>query len=525
MDAEPAPIGPPPTVAPPPPPPRPASHPPAPVQWRTLHPVTVVRELLGLAWNLVVALVIFGEWDLSNLSTELGLGAIAVAVAVGRFLSTRFAVTDAAFLYRRGLLVRRRVELPRTRVQNVEGGADVFGRLFGLRTVTVSSAGSEGEVKLAWLAAPEAGALIGELLAHAAEGEAVHGPPGAPYPAPYPAPHPSAHAEPYPAVHPDHGAPAATAHSGRTLYVATPADIVRYAATGPLPWLVPLGALSVAAAVLSGRGFLAALAVGWPLVGTVIAVVDLLGFRLTVVDERLVVRHGVVARKEKWARRQRVQLLGVERPLVRGALGYETVNLATADATVSARDPLRVAAPLLRRGAWAGLAHDLLEPVALDEGDLRPISRLAVRRRTLRWTAVAVLIGTAVTAVAAASPLDGGRATVMGVTAGAALVPLLWTLARRSYRIDGYATGDGHVLVRRGVFGTQLWLVRLAKVQTVTVRATFFQRRLGLASVAVDTAAPRNGAAVIDDLPEPEARHLADALCAAAARVHLPDGV
>ncbi|MEZ5260746.1 MAG: PH domain-containing protein [Acidimicrobiales bacterium] len=429
MDAEPAPIGPPPTVAPPPPPPRPASHPPAPVQWRTLHPVTVVRELLGLAWNLVVALVIFGEWDLSNLSTELGLGAIAVAVAVGRFLSTRFAVTDAAFLYRRGLLVRRRVELPRTRVQNVEGGADVFGRLFGLRTVTVSSAGSEGEVKLAWLAAPEAGALIGELLAHAAEGEAVHGPPAAP--------HPSAHAEPYPAVHPDHGAPAATPQTGRTLYVATPADIVRYAATGPLPWLVPLGALSVAAAVFSGRGFLAALAVGWPLVGTVIAVVDLLGFRLTVVDERLVVRHGVVARKEKWARRQRVQLLGVERPLVRGAFGYETVKLATADATVSARASVAVAAPCCA-GALDGPGPRPARAGGPRRGDLRPISRLAVRRRTLRWTAVAVLHrygrhGRCRSEPARQRP-DGGQAARGCGRTGADAV----AVARRSYRIDGH---------------------------------------------------------------------------------------
>lgn len=161
----------------------------SPAEWRRLHPVTIVRELLGVAWNLVVAVVVLGALEGGPARLEALLPVVFFVLAVARYLSTRYQITDEAVLWRRGVLFRRRVQVPRSRIQNVSSGADVLGRIFGLRTVTISTAGSEGEIELALVTSEEASFLLGELLGPAAVGAADPGtapaPPAAP-PAPQP---------------------------------------------------------------------------------------------------------------------------------------------------------------------------------------------------------------------------------------------------------------------------------------------------------------------------------------------------
>ncbi len=463
--------------------------------WQRLHPVTVLREVLGLAWNLVFAVLVFGDVDVSDVSFEFVAGVGVVALAVGRYLSTRYCLTDEAFLYRRGIVVRRRVTIPRNRVQNVSNGSDVIGRLFGLRTVTVSSAGSEGEVKLALLRVEEAETLVVELLQRPA-GSVVDG-----------------------AIAPTG---AHTAGEVRVLHRAGAADLVRYGLTGPFPALLLIAAVFMAVAVAVGRGPLAAAATAAPLIFAGFSVLDLVGFRLAADGDRIVVRHGLLATKERWARRERVQVLGVDRSWLRAVLGYESVSVSTADATVEGDATLRLAAPIAPIGTWRSLASELLEPVELDEAALRPVSRLAVRRRTVRWSIVlGLFVGLPLSvAVALVERLDS-----RWLLATAVAVPWAWVSARRSWRVDGYAIDPDHVLIRRGTWDVHAWLVRRDKVQTVTVTSTLFQRRLGLATVIVDTAAVRNGAAVLADLPSAEAEELAAELVDHAARVHLADGV
>lgn len=83
-----------------------------------------------------------------------------------------------------------------------------------------------------------------------------------------------------------------------------------------------------------------------------------------------------------------------------------------------------------------------------------------------------------------------------------------------------------HLMVRRGVVDRRLTVAPIHKVQDVTVRQTFFQYRLGIANVEVDTAGVMGGGRILAiDLPVGRARELADHLAEAAARVALPDGV
>jgi putative membrane protein len=501
-------------------------------QWRRLHPVTIIRELLGTAWTILLAVVVLGALQGGTVAVlEIVVPVYFLGLAVARYYSTRYAITADAVLWRRGVLFRRRVEIPRSRIQNVSSGADVLGRMFGLRTVTVSTAGSEGELQLALVSTDEASFLVGELLGRRDAGGPLPGPTPPP-----PAGPPMVGVAPPPARAADGGqaAPGGPPPDGagpplpwapppsRTVVRLTTGELVTYALTG-------IGAGTVVAAVVLGAVSLQyhpagpLLVLAFLVARPVLGVLDLNDFELTVEPDRLRVRHGLLATRDKWARRERIQVLAVDRPVLRGALGYETVSVATADATVGSDSDLSLSSPLAPRGSWPALAAQLVEETALAEAGLRPISPLAVRRRTVRWglgLAVPLALGAGFAALAGHTLAPA----VMGAAA-AGWVPMAWLLARRAQRLDGWDLDERHLLVRRGVLASRLWLLRRAKVQSVTLTATPLQRRLGLASVLVDSANVSGGSIVVQDLPRPLAEDLATRLVELADRVFLPDGV
>jgi membrane protein YdbS with pleckstrin-like domain len=298
------------------------------VHWRRLHPVTIIREFLGVAWNIVIAVIVFGALRDGGLfgGIEILIPLAFLGLAVGRYVSTRYAITPDTVLWRRGILFRQRVEVPRARIQNVSSGADVLGRVFGLRTVTISTAGSEGELQLALVATDESSFLLGELLGRRppVEGtgpvppEAGEGPIG-PTPAP-PGPPEGAPAAPAPwGPPPPVGPPRrdlppppagrSTAPpamgggvppgplwpspppSSRALVSLTPAHLLRFAVTG-------IGAGTVLVAI--GAGVLVATTgsvqpvflLVFVLGGRLLSVVELNDFQLTAEADRIRVRHG-----------------------------------------------------------------------------------------------------------------------------------------------------------------------------------------------------------------------------------------
>jgi putative membrane protein len=499
-------------------------------EWRRLHPVTIIRELFRVAVNIVVAIVVLGAFQGGTVARiEIIAPVIGFAVALGRYYSTRYLITPEAVLWRRGILFRQRVEVPRNRIQNVASGADVLGRIFDLRTVTISTAGTEGEVALALVSSEESSFLLSELLGRRDPGTPGAGPPDGGEPS---AGAPAASGLGAPAA-PGPGAatgwdggvqPTAAPPETRPLVALSTGQLAMYGLTGSGIGVLVAVIVFVGASVLTGNpGPLTFLlfVVAAPIMG----VLDLVDFRLYGEADRIRVRHGLLRTRDKWARRERVQVLAVERPLLRSSLGYETVSVATADATVTGDATLTLCDPLAARGEWPALAAELLEPTELGEDDLRPISRRALRRRFIRvlvtWL---VLLGAPVVAFAGvlAGVEGAGWAGLVAVAVGAVLAGFL---AHRAQRFDGYVYDDEHLLVRRGMVASRLWLVRRAKVQSASLTANPFQRRLGLASVLVDTANVTGGTLIVPELPRADAEALAAELVRLADRVYLPDGV
>jgi putative membrane protein len=134
----------------------------------------------------------------------------------------------------------------------------------------------------------------------------------------------------------------------------------------------------------------------------------------------------------------------------------------------------------------------------------RRVSRFAIGRGVIKGSivcalAAAILFG-ALGRIAALWPL--------------ALLPLVYLISVANYRNMAYALSERYFCARRGWVGRSTSIVPINKIQAVEVFQTPFDRRLGLATLSVDTAgqAYTGGGPQISNLPLNEARAIAGAL-------------
>jgi uncharacterized protein len=130
---------------------------------------------------------------------------------------------------------------------------------------------------------------------------------------------------------------------------------------------------------------------------------------------------------------------------------------------------------------------------------------LGLRRFQVRTSAVLALTGAAVSA--AFFPLAGLIA--VGAVVAAYMAAELMVLGR--FRTWGYAERAEDLLVRRGVMVRRLSVVPYGRMQFVDVVAGPLERRWGLATVRLHTAAAASDARV-PGLPTAEAERLRDRL-------------
>jgi putative membrane protein len=150
--------------------------------------------------------------------------------------------------------------------------------------------------------------------------------------------------------------------------------------------------------------------------------------------------------------------------------------------------------------------------------ELESVSPLTIRRGFIR----ALLVLAAPTAGVVYLAVDTGPMAwvlppILAVATG-------WWYARARYRALGFRVTDGHVVTRAGVLTRRWWSVPLPKVQTVAIRRSPFQRRLGLATVSVDTAGGSAPIRIVD-LPEEQSATVAATLMARSTASYNVDAV
>ncbi len=134
-------------------------------------------EYGGVALAVLALVIVLGYFDV----IPGGWRAVAIAVAAAalvlsvlvvppwRYAVHRWEVTDTAVYTQRGWLVQERRIAPVSRVQTVDTERGPVAQIFGLSTVTITTASSRGELRIEGLRRADAEQLVRELTTRTAE--------------------------------------------------------------------------------------------------------------------------------------------------------------------------------------------------------------------------------------------------------------------------------------------------------------------------------------------------------------------
>jgi putative membrane protein len=440
---------------------------------RRLWPLALVVLARRQLWLIVAAVVVL------------------LAVTTLEWLRRTYVLEAGALRLDEGVLARRLRVVPFDRIQQVDLVRKPLHRVLGVATLRVETAGGGGaaEVDLDVVALDEAQALRSTLL-RAKAGAAEAGGEGA--------------------------EAAAAAPAERTLLRLSVGEVMLAGITGTraaavLAVLGPISQLTdwfpnlsdwllrrfnpeavaptTPAAVVAIAVVAAAV---WLGLAAASSVVTDFGFTLARVGGDLVVRRGLLERREAVLPFARLQVVRVEESLLRRWLGLASIRIQSAGRTGGAdQTASRLAVPVMQRSDVNRVLGELLP------GAAPAAARSWMGRRGILKTAPLILAALVV------------LWTVSRPVAPAALlgVPLAVLVGLAGYRSLGHARRDGFLYARQGVVIRVTTVVPVAKAQSGSVRSSFFQRRRGLATLHVDVAGGGPTPKVMDEA-EPTAEEL-----------------
>lgn len=255
-------------------------------------------------------------------------------------------------------------------------------------------------------------------------------------------------------------------------------------------------------------GAIAAVALLALLLGTLLGIARTLsrdfGFRLTAEGAGFRRERGLFTRTEAMLPKRRIQLAVRQTGPLRRLLGWHALYLQTL-AAEQGKGARQVAAPLARAAEIEAIIAEHDQIRLADPAALTLVSGRHLLRRLLS-TSVPLLI------------ILG--AALVRIEALAALIFILPMLAADvlSWRHHRFGIRDGLVFVQRGVWRQRHYALPLRRIQSLRLSRSWLQRRLGLATLYLDTAgAPSLDPVRIEDLREARARELVTSLLAAPA--------
>ncbi|WP_157514752.1 PH domain-containing protein [Nocardioides sp. J54] len=496
---------PPPGSPPPPPPPPPQDWAPAPdapagpdePAWQRLdprmllvHPITELVKFLPVLIGLLVAggASGTGPWALLGVGFPVGFGVL-------RYLTTTYRVTPARVELRRGLLHRHTLSTPVDRVRTVDLTASPIHRVLGLATTVIGTGsvatGEDDRLLLDALPREQAAALRGRLLS-VATGEP--GPDGAAG---------TTDVVPERVV---------ARFSPRWLWYAPFSSAVLVATGAVLGTAAPL-LESVELRIdeedldFFSPALGAALAAGALVLVAALAVAGYLvlngGFTLTRQESTWHVARGLLTHRETSIDVVRLAGVSIAEPAaLRLARGRRLTAIVTG--LTGSQQASTVLLPPAPRDTVVAAAASVLGAPEPASGLLRSHGRAATTRRFTRALIGSLpLVAAVVVAVAAGAPA--------GLLVLAALVVLVaLALAADRARSLGHAHLAGHVVARSGSLLRRRAALADEHVIGWNLRATWFQRRAGLVTVAATTAGG-DGQVRALDVPEDDALALAQA--------------
>lgn len=225
------------------------------------------------------------------------------------------------------------------------------------------------------------------------------------------------------------------------------------------------------------------------------------GFTLTHEPGRFRRVRGLLTRSEVVIADRRIQLGLIRRGAISGRLGWRSVEVQTLGGSADPSGRQELAPFATTHEAAEVLAATPLP--AFKRLGLRPVAAAHIVRSAIRHGAPVLLV----------FGIAGWFLPLLWWGLLLVPVPVVVALFQRAHH--RYALRDTSLQVMRGVLSQRDWVVPFDSIQTLTVRRSWLQRRLGVATVTVDTAGARGWHRPdVSDAPLDAALALAEALAA-----------
>lgn len=484
-----------------------------------LHPLTIAFAFLKAARGIIylVPLFLVGNkvWGFIALISVI---ASTIVTSLARYFSFSYRIEGNELITQQGILERKQRSIPLERIQEIRVEQGVLHRVFDVVDAKIETGGGEGaEASLSVLSRSEVERLRQAVFERAAKIRADVG---------------AGAVDELVAVTPERVVIRRLGLKDLILIGLTTNHIISALALAGALWnfaedLLPGNFYQRAGETLyreSSRFFMrdAAPAIALAVVGalavvligvvfsTITAIIRFHGFTLSISGEDLHRRYGLLTRRSSSLPRRRIQLLKIEERLFRRMFGLATLRADTSGShhdnedDESGRDVLL---PITRRGAVDPLLTTFFPDFDVGQTELaewRRVSRLAIRQGVIKGA-----IGCALAAAILIS-VQWRLASLWPLT----LLPLVYFISVANYRNLGFALSERYFCARRGWTGRSTHIVPINKIQAVEVRQSPLDRRLGLATLSIDTAgqAYTGGGPQINNLPIDQAREIASAL-------------
>ncbi|MGX6511426.1 PH domain-containing protein [Rhodococcus sp. SJ-2] len=472
-----------------------------------IHPVEEILKLFPV----LIGSVLLGSSS-GNPYWGLGVAGLLVLVGLARWFTTSYRIGPVHVELRRGLLRRRELSVPRSRIRSVDVDRRVLHRLLGLAVVKIGTGQSGGSatdhnrfelngIAIEDVPALRTGLLEGGLDAAAPEGMAVR------------------------ASVDSVRAPMGTAPSEREL-ARFRSGWVRYApfsATGLIGIAAVVGlafqygigeqltesdtvARGVDALAAAGIAVVVGVAVVVMLVVASIAACIrylLLYGNLLVTDDGRMLRVGRGLLRVRHTTLDRARLRGVD---VHEPVALRLVGAARLDAIMTGVSAERGESSLVLPSAPDGEVRRVAGAVLTTDSPLTvPLVPHGAAARRRRFTRAIVPVVCLVAAGIAVTTILDRPLPLPATTAGTVvLVVAAAALGWDRYRGLGHASPAGYLVTRSGSLDRHRVCLESDGIIGWTVRQTFFQRRAGVATVIAATPAGAGHYEVVD-VPESDA--------------------
>ncbi len=471
--------------------------------WRRLsarmllvHPVREIIRFLPVLIGLLIAGTAGGGdhwWSL--IATGL-----AVLLGLLRWFTTSYRFDDEQVQLRHGLIQKTTVSAPMDRIRSVDVTATIMHRLLGLAEVKIGTGAGESELKLDGLSAQQAATLRADLLHRhtAAPGDGASATAGQP-------------------VSLDK---TSTPADEETLYALRP-SWVRYAPFNPAGLAAALAALAIVAQAFSrfgddigdnGQvrsgvhvaerlGVTLAVATGVVVVLVVVLVLAVGGYLLSFWGFRLThhrsggtfhISRGLLTTRATSLEHRRMRGVDLAETVPLRWVGGAALRAVTTGVKDDDRAMSTVLTPPSPHGVVRQVGDRVLGAPGIFATPLTAHGPAAARRRYTRALGPALVIAAGIVVGA----VVGGPGWI-AVFAAVPLLVGLW-LARSRALALGHAVTPRFLIVRSGGWARHTRVIEREGALAVSVRQSFMQRRAGVATVQLATAAGDQGYDVVD---------------------------